>query len=71
MRLPNMGKNTELFDEATKVTAEDGEVVLDGPDGVDVKLTPEAAEQTSDSLLEGAMKARGQRMLTDDPRRPE
>jgi hypothetical protein len=65
-----MVKKTELFDQATKVTAEDGEVVLDGPDGVDVKLTPEAAEETSDSLLEGAMKARGQRVLKDDPHHP-
>ena len=47
------------YDEATKVSAKRGEVILDGPDGVDVKLTPEAAEQTADNLEEGAMKARG------------
>ncbi len=66
-----MGEKPELYDEATKVTAEDGEVVLDGPDGVDVKLTPEAAEETGDSLLEQSVKARGQRRLKDDPHRPE
>jgi len=64
-----MSKNTEVYDEATKVSAEDGEVVLDGPDGVDVKLTPEAAEQTGDSLLEQSIKARGQRRMKDNPHR--
>ncbi len=54
-------KNTECFDEATKVSADDGEVVLDGPDGVDVRLTPEAALETSTRLWDGAAKAKGQR----------
>lgn len=53
----------KLYDEATKVTADDGEVILDGPDHVDVKVTPEAAEKSADNLLEGAMVARGQRRL--------
>lgn len=57
----------KLYDEATDVTAKDGEVILDGPDAVDVKVTPEAAEQTADNLIEGAMKARGQRRLGDLP----
>ena len=51
----------KLYDEATKVTAKDGEVVLDGPDHVDVKITAEAAEETNP--IEGAVKARGQRRL--------
>ena len=50
----------ELFDEATKVTAKDGEVILDGPDGVDVKLTPKAAQETSTRLWDAAAKAKGQ-----------
>ncbi len=57
----------KTYDEATKVTAEGGEVVLDGPDGVDVKLTPEAAEKTSDELLRGAMEAAGQRLMKGNP----
>jgi len=61
----------ETYDEATEVTAKDGEVILDGPDGVDVKVTPEAAEQTSDNLIEGAMKARGQLRLKNIPHRPK
>ena len=52
-----------LYDEATKVTAKDGEVHLDGPDSVDVTVTPEAAEETADNLIDGAVEARGQRRL--------
>ena len=48
---------TELYDEATEVSAKNGEVILDGPDGVDVKLTPEAARETSTRLWDGAAKA--------------
>lgn len=48
------------YNEPTEVTAEDGEVHLDGPDGVDVSMTPEAALETSDRLLSGGLKAQGQ-----------
>jgi hypothetical protein len=61
----------KLYDEATQVTARDGEVILDGPDGVDLKVTPEAAEQTADNLIHGAVKARGQRRLKDFPHRAQ
>ena len=54
-----------LFDEPSEVSAEQGEVVVDGPDGVAVSLTPEAAAETSDRLLDGATKAAGQRFLDD------
>ena len=60
----------KLYDEATEVTAEDGEVSLDGPDAVDVRITPEAAEQTADNLIEGAAKATGQRRLKNLPHQP-
>lgn len=60
----------KLYDEATEVTATDGEVFLNGPDGIDVKVTPEAAEQTADNLIEGAVKARGQRRLKSFPHQP-
>lgn len=53
----------KLYDEPTSVTAENGEVILDGPDSVSVRVTPEAAEQTADNLIEGAVKARGQRRI--------
>ncbi len=52
------------YTEPSEVTAQDGRVLVDGPDHVDVALTPEAAEETSDRLLEGAAKAAGQRRLS-------
>lgn len=41
-------------------TAEEGVVMLDGPDGVAVSLTPEAAEQTGRSLIDAAAEAERQ-----------
>lgn len=61
----------KLYDEATDVTARDGEVMLDGPDGVDVRVTPEAAEQTADNLVEAAVIARGQRRIRGLSHRPK
>ena len=60
----------ELFDEATEVHAVDGKVELDGPDGVDVALTPEAAEETADRMFRASAKAAGQRKLENYPHRP-
>ena len=57
-----------IYDEPSSVDADGGNVVVKGPDAVDVRLTPKAAEETSERLLEGAMKARGQRYF-DDPDR--
>ena len=55
----------QIYDEASQVDAEEGVVRQKGPDDVDVRLTPGAAEETSERLLEGAMKARGQRYFDD------
>ena len=52
--------DSKIYDEASNVDAEDGAVRVTGPDAVDVRMTPSAAEETSERLLEGAMKARGQ-----------
>lgn len=52
----------KTYNEASDVTAEGGEVHVDGPDGVAVSLTPEAAADTSDRLLVGAAKAAGQKV---------
>lgn len=56
----------ELFDEATEIKAVNGEVELDGPDGVDVALTPEAAEETADRMFRASAEAAGQRRLIRD-----
>jgi hypothetical protein len=53
------------YNEPSDVDAEDGTVVVNGPDAIDVRLTPDAAEETSERLGTGAMKARGQRYFTD------
>ena len=49
-----------IYDQPTEVDAEDGKVVLDGPNGVAVLMTPDAAAETSRRLLFGAAQARGQ-----------
>ncbi|MBA3576781.1 MAG: hypothetical protein H0W39_04075 [Sphingomonas sp.] len=54
-----------IYDEASNVVAVKGAVVVKGPDAVDVRLTPGAAEETSERLLEAAMMARGQRYFDD------
>jgi hypothetical protein len=41
-------------------TAEQGQVMLDGPDGVATAMTPDAAEQTGHSLIAAAAEARQQ-----------
>ncbi len=46
--------------KAGQASAEQGFVVLDGPDGVAVAMTPEAADKTADSLHEAADEARTQ-----------
>jgi hypothetical protein len=53
----------ELFNEATEIEAVDGNVELDGPDGVDVALTPEAAEETADRMFRASAMAAVQRTL--------
>lgn len=55
MRTPNAPYQTP-----SQVTAEEGEVHVDGPDGVAVSLTPEAAAETGRRLLQAAGDARRQ-----------
>ena len=60
-----------IYSEPSRVTAEDGAVAVDGPDDVDVAMTPEAAEETSERLVSEAVRARGQRRLNRLTHRPE
>lgn len=55
----------KIYDEASKVSAKDGTVIVDGPDGVDVNLTPAAALEISEQLLEGGLTAQGQQVEMD------
>ena len=49
-----------LYDEPSQVIAEDGEVHLDGPDGIAAAFTPDAAEEMARRLLTAAVEARRQ-----------
>lgn len=55
-----MTHDDKIYDEPSEVTVEEGVVILKGPDAVDVRLTADAAEETSNRILEGSMKARGE-----------
>ena len=61
--------NAPTSDQPCQVSAEEGQVLLNGIEGVDATLTPEAAEQTGDRLIEESVRARGQRRMKDNPHR--
>jgi hypothetical protein len=46
--------------EPSDVNAEQGIVIVEGPDGVAVTLTPDAAEETGKRLINAASEARAQ-----------
>ncbi|MEC3911561.1 hypothetical protein U5A82_14130 [Sphingobium sp. CR2-8] len=50
-----------VYEEAGKAVAEQGQVMLDGPDGIAISMTPEAAEGTAHALLRAASDAKAQR----------
>jgi hypothetical protein len=62
--------DNKLHDEPSEVDADEGQVLVDGPDGVSVSLTPEAALETSDRLFEGAVRAKGQQASEAARRKP-
>ena len=62
-------QDDKIYDEPSDVDAKDGIVLVKGPDDVEVRLTPDAAEETSDRLTIGALKARGQRYFSDAGKR--
>jgi hypothetical protein len=49
-------------DEPSQVIAEEGEVIMEGPNGHAVSFTPDAALETSERLLRGGLEAHGQRL---------
>jgi len=46
-----------VHDQPSSVAAEDGKVIVDGPDAVAVTMTPPAAEKTGRRLVEKAAEA--------------
>jgi RNA:NAD 2'-phosphotransferase (TPT1/KptA family) len=59
--------NPLLHDKPSEICAEDGHVLIDGPGGIVVALTPEAAAETSDRLLHAAAEAKGQSLMQAMP----
>ncbi len=59
-----MTEKPTVYADPSDVSAVEGAVQLDGPDAVDVAMTPEAAEEASERLVDQAVKARGQRRLS-------
>ena len=55
------GPNTEVQDKGGVATAEGGIVMLDGPDGVAVSKTPQAAMATGRALIDAAGEALAQK----------
>ena len=53
----------EIHHDASETAAEEGSVIVDGPDGVAVTFTPEAAEETGNRLQDSAAEATGQRRI--------
>jgi hypothetical protein len=49
-----------VYEEGGKAFAEEGQVLLDGPDGVAVSMTPETAENAAKELFQVACEARNQ-----------
>ena len=56
---------TDVRKEAGDANAEQGQVLLDGPDGIAVALTPDAAERTGHNLVAAAEVARTQEQEKD------
>lgn len=56
----------DIYNEPSMVEAEDGVVVVRGPNAVDLRMTPDAAEETSQRLLIGSLKARGQIYFSEE-----
>lgn len=52
----------KVHDIPTTVTAEEGEVMLDGPDGLAVSFTPDAASKSASAIAEAARLAQLQSM---------
>ncbi|MFA6112859.1 MAG: hypothetical protein WC729_02685 [Sphingomonas sp.] len=47
----------KVHDIPTTVTAEEGEVMLDGPDGLAVSFTPDAASKSANAMAAAANEA--------------
>lgn len=62
-----MAQSLEPFDRPGIANAEKGVVLLDGPDGVAIALTPDAAEATARNLISAAGQARREPAASSPP----
>jgi hypothetical protein len=53
--------DNQIYNEPSDTNAEAGAVIIDGPDGVAVSMTPRAAAETGKRLQASAAKAHKQR----------
>jgi hypothetical protein len=58
-----------VYDEPSEVAAQEGKVDVEGPDAVEVSLTPDAAVETSERLLMAGLAARGQQIAEERRRK--
>ena len=65
----DMGEGPDVHDTASETSAEQGVVIVDGPDGTAVTLTPRAARQTAERLASSATEAANQSEECGDERR--
>lgn len=61
----------DTYAKPSDVVAEDGRVLVDGPDSVDVALTPDAALETAHRLVDEAARAAGQEREKKIDHRPK
>lgn len=61
----------DTFNKPSEVVAEKGRVLVDGPDDVDLALTPEAALEMGERLIDEAAKAAGQARVEKLDHRPK
>ena len=57
----------KVHDEPSTVASDEGQVTVDGPDGVAVTMTPEAAEETGHRLIAHACDAAGRNRMRGRP----
>jgi hypothetical protein len=69
-RQADTGTHQKIHDTPSEVDADEGQVLINGPNGVAVSMTPEAALETSERLVNGAIKAKGQIASRAARRRP-
>ena len=55
-----------IHDDIPAISAKTDEVILVGPDDVDISLTPSAANRTAEGLIEKAAEAIGKRAAIED-----